>query len=251
VRSFLTLLLLSALGCSAQPVGKWCANDDSGYKDVIATSIAGLRWSLFAISMAADARQIPPEILPRITDASVISIANTLSLRANYLLKCDMEQKEYFRQLDDNQSFGSALLHITSSDKFPVGPLIREKQPALFLSGDPVDVLAGKQVPLQTAIVRRLNQVRQESFGKRTDSYFIAAGQLLGDRNATWDEREIQAVVRIPANNKGPFYRKSFKETLGIIDGRNPLELLEEASHYYVTLGNAPLGIPPSVAHGK
>jgi hypothetical protein len=251
VRSLLALLLLSALGSSAQPGGKWCATEDSGYKDVIASSIADLRWSLFALSMAADARQIPSQFLPRIADAAVISVANTLSLRANYLRTCDMEQKEYFRQLEDNEAFSSVLLHITSSEKFPALQLIREKEPTLVLSGDPLEVLAGKKVPLQGTITQRLDLVKRESMRKRTDPYFVAASQLLGEAYVNWNEREIQGVARIQTDPKGLLYRKSLKESLALIRGNDPVKLLEEVQHYFLRLDSAPVGVPASVAQGK
>src|SRR5579862_3896092 len=133
----------------------WCA-PDSEYKDVVAGSVANLRWSLFALSELPNVVKIDTDLLTGLTNASVVSLANTLSLRARYLGKCDLNEQDYFLQLGNNERFASLLLQVTSSEKFPAAGRIEEKYPQFTLRGPPIVVVGGKSLPLHSAIGRRL-----------------------------------------------------------------------------------------------
>ena len=223
----------------------WCA-PDSEYKDVFAGSVANLRWSLLALSEAPNVVKIDTGLLTGLTNASVVSLANTLSLRARYLGKCDLNERDYFQQLGGNERFAALLLQVTSSDKFPAARRVEEKYPAFALRGPPIVVVGGKRLPLHSAITQRLQSLREESGNSRTNPYVIAANQLLGERQA-WDEREVKASGIIPADPKGPFYKRNLSEALSMIRSKDFLDLLEILRSYYSRVPAPPPGVPASV----
>lgn len=242
-RVLAALLVVLATLTGAQAAEKWCAQE-SEYRDVFKSTVADLRWSLFALSVFAEAGEIDKDLLKGLTNASAISLANTLSLRASYLTTCALPQKDYYQRLQENQAFATLLLRVTSSEKFPATPRIRHKSPQLILWSDPRTVIGDKQLPLHSVISQRLRSLRNETEGSRNSPYFIAASELLGE-NPNWDEHEVRVTPTIFAT-KGVFHDKSLEDSLSLIRDKNPVNLLVDFEYYY-DVSKAPSGVPSSV----
>jgi hypothetical protein len=248
-QSFAVILLLGAFGSAGVPLAadqKWCL-PDSPYKEVYQGSVANLRWSLFAISQLPPLPKGQELLLNGLTDASVISLANTLSLRAHYLRKCDLSSDEYFRELGYNQRFAALLLDVTSSSQFPAAERIAQKYPTLTLLSNPEDVMAALP-PLHPLIVARLNLLKKDVEPSSTNPYFLATSQLLGE-NITWKERDVEATGIISMDTTSIFYKRPIDESVSLVRSKDPTAILWNLMHYYAKPTEPSKGMPAGLLH--
>ena len=234
---FLVALLGFALGLHGQSEGKWCL-PDSEYKLVLASNVANLRWSLFAVSVGWSTGSVPADVAVGVTNASVTSLANTLSLRARYLTTCDMERSEYMRKLGQNEAFARLLFDVTSDDSFPAARIIAEKHPSLVPRDEPDRVLQrspearGLPELFRGAVNDTLQAIRKQP--NAPSPYRTAAGLLLGDNVQEIQEREIPVIRPVEVNPAQMFYGKSAKEAAALIASGKPPDLLAALQQYYV-----------------
>jgi len=239
------LFLLSCLGLSAAPWDKRICAPDSQYKEVFKSNAASLRWSLFALSELTKAGKIDENLLTTLTKSSVISLANTLSLRARYLGPCNFELKDYEREIQDNEEFANLMLDVTSSERFPVADIIKSKYPSLIPWRDPQTAIAGKEVPVHGAVQKTLDSVRRE-VERASNPYFIAASQLLGE-DRSFDEREIQAVQTIEVNAENPLHNLSLEKALALVQNQDSVSVLKSLRWYYRKPAKPAEGVPSTV----
>jgi hypothetical protein len=230
----------------AQEREKWCVSD-SQYGYVFSSYVTGLRRSLSAFSIMAEENKIDSSSLVRLTDNSIISLANILSLRTSYLNACDMEQKAYFKKLSDNEIFSLLMFEVTSSDNFPAASQIRRKNLNLVLA--PEMAMQDKRIPMHKIVTERLSSVKREASKFPNNPYTIAVDRLLGSSGEKEIlEKTIKFIETVPVNPEGLFYDKSTKEIFGIIKTENNTTLVQQLSNYYKTaLSHNPTGVPASL----
>jgi hypothetical protein len=206
-----------------------CADPDTGYQSKFERSVANLRWSLSAVSRMPAKDRPSSDVLARIVDSSVISLANTLSVWGHYAQKCDLDDVEYIDELKPHEKFSGIFVEITSSHKFPV-----EMGPQLALLDDARAVLvANKEVlPLDPAIVYRLASWKKAASERRSDCYLIAAASLLGHLEPI-DPRKIKitSVVRLNPENK--FATLGLYESDFLASNKKTSDLFEIFQTYY------------------
>lgn len=187
-------LLTSFSQAQSQPIERWCAQN-SEYSAVHRSNINDLRTALVILSelgkikvLAADSAELYRDI----TDASVFSLANVLSLRSDFIQGCSRNAEAYHQEMAANERF-MFLFDLAVSDKANLVRTALEKiekrHPGLFAPDGRGS--AGITMPFNKTITQRLK--KWESHGKdpKKDPLAIAASALLG-RKVELDEHAIK-----------------------------------------------------------
>lgn len=169
--SFICAVAFSATLVAQQPE-RWCTA--GSYKTAHDENVADLRWSLHELGhLKATDKDVKP-LLGKVADASVFSLANIYSLRANFVQKCDIEAKQYRREMEGNERFITLVWKTASSPSFQtvIGKTKLRSTQTLELHSE----IRGK---LRQWKADRWKEQGEDSIN---DPLWIAASQLLGEK---------------------------------------------------------------------
>jgi hypothetical protein len=220
--NILTILCAFAVRVPAQIPAGACPDTDKGYRTVFDGSVAKIRWSLLAVSEAKE--EVDSKLQLALTDASVISVANTLSIWGRYAQTCKINDAEQIAQLQAQEKFAEAFFDITSGGQFPT---------KLIVSGDPAAMLAKKgPVTFSHIISNRLELWKKMGSALPKNPYVIAAIQL-SVGHAVFDETKIQWTAPVPIQAESVLSRTDVDDVPTLSEKNKFTTLLWDLTYYY------------------
>lgn len=224
---------------SSQQPERWCP-PDSSYNSAHENNIEILRFSLFAFSQLAKEKNHRKEIEPlltKIVDASVFSLANVLSLRADFEQYCSVKADEYNNEMMKNEQFISLFLFsFFSEGLFPFMIKIQENNwDKLGFIGHGQPILKNPEViQSDKKIAKRLKKWKKYKSGSQENAVTVAARLLLGEK-VEWDERTLKPANRFRFNpDNNPANQKSYSAALSWLEKSTVRETFQRLSTYYV-----------------
>jgi len=181
-------------GASAQGTEQSCA-PDSPYKEIHEHNLASLRWSLFSVSKlkeAGYAEAARDDLLRRLANGSVAALANTYSLRSQFIQDCKREPEDYYNHIAANERFIAIFSSTTSAESFPAVSYIKQSHQ----QGQPVEFA------LDPVIRQQLSLWREHKGWASDDARKVAASELLG-RAVSWTEHDLKPSPEVELSPSG------------------------------------------------
>ncbi len=192
IRSLLlTVLALTCLTSFSQaqtrPTERTCA-PDSPYEELHRANMGSLRLSLFMLSVLGTTESAPMNIeqtYESIADASVFSLANVLSLRADFIQNCTRDPETYYREIAANERFIRIFQDLLIRNLSLTEPFLEK------LEKEHPELLSHGNGNYNKKILKRLKKWGRHGKDRKKDPLAIAARALLG-KSVILDEHAIK-----------------------------------------------------------
>lgn len=244
--ALLSFLLFATQGFAGQDnPQKWCA-PNSEYSLAEKANVSDLRLSLYMISQISknkNNKSVKP-FLEDIADASLFSLANVLSLRADFVQNCSLEQDAYYNEMAANERFIPILQQvIRAGNDFSIQQeelfKLYEKHPEYFFGcGHGCVGLKegnGSVFRFDKKITKRLKA--WERHGKSINDPVVVAASLLLGKQTRWSEHTLVPIAIFRLSPQGmELANMDSMQFYGKIETIGSASILRIISEYYTNV---------------